>query len=79
MSEVQMIRDQQISLKKQARAAAVIAAKTALRSLVQAGIYAQGKPVEEINTAEMAVHLDSLTSKQEEIQAIDQEIKELSY
>jgi len=79
MSQAELIRQGQIAGKKQERAVAVIAAKAALRSLANAAAYAIPKPVEDINTAELAAHLEQLTAKQEEVQRIDQELSELTY
>ena len=79
MSQHDMILQQQIAVKRQERASAVIAAKAALRALSEVAFYARTKPVEEINTAEMTAHLEQLISRQEDVQRIDSEIKELEY
>ncbi len=79
MSREELIKQGQIQQKKQDRANAVIAAKAALRSLAEDAIYAKAKQVEEINTAELTAHLEQLVLKQEEVQRIDAEIKELEY
>ena len=79
MSQTEMIKRGQIEEKKQQRAAAVIAAKAALRSLGDSAVYTRNKPVEEINTAELTAHLEQLIAKQKEVKRIDEEIKELNY
>lgn len=79
MSQHELIIKGQIAEKKQERVRAVIAAKAALRSLANAAAYALPKPVEDINTAELAAHLQQLTDRQEEVQRLDEEIRELSY
>ncbi len=79
MSQAEMIKRGQIAEKKQQRANAVIAARAALKALMNAAAYAMSKPVEEYNTAELTAHLEQVAAKQEEVKRIDQEIKDLEY
>lgn len=79
MNEQNLIQQGQLGEKRLARTNALLAAKAARRALVSAATYAMNKPIEEVNTAEIKVYLEQLIAKQEEVQRIDAEIKELSY
>jgi tellurite resistance protein len=79
MSQHELIKQGQIGVKRQARMSNVIAARSALQALINAAVYAQAKKIEDINTAELAAHLDVLTNHQELIRQLDEEIKALEY
>ncbi len=69
----------EIGKKKQQRNQAIFAANAALRALIDEGLKARTKPIEDINTAGLMAHLVQLTEKQEEIGRLTAEIKELEY
>jgi hypothetical protein len=77
MSQADVIRQGDIKKRRLARSMAQAEAKTALRFLINTATAAFGKPVEEINTAELTAHLEQLVAKQEEIKQLDAEINDL--
>ena len=77
MSQADLIRHGQLAEKKQVRISNVIAARAALNALINAAVYSQGKKIEDINTAELTVHLKSLVDHQESVRELDEEIKGL--
>lgn len=79
MSQAELIRKGQIGDKKQARMKSVVAARTALGALVNAGVYAQDKRVEDVNSAELTAHLETFIEHQEVIKQLDDEIRGLEY
>lgn len=79
MSQAELIKKGMIAEKRLARSKAQADAKTALRTLSADATYAWNKPVEEIDTAGLMLHLEQLTAKQEEVRRLDAEIRELEY
>jgi hypothetical protein len=79
MSQAELIKKGQIAEKKQNRMSHVIAGRSALAALINAAAYAQDKKIEDVNSSELTVHLDSFKEHQASIKQIDEEIKALEY
>lgn len=77
--QADLIKKGQIAQKKQERMSHVIAARAALAALINSAAYAQDKKVEDINTAELEAHFDTLKNRQEQIKQIDEEVRALEY